>query len=129
MGWAAVRNQAELPTILLYIGGVCWTLGYDTIYAHQDTVDDARLGVRSTALRLGANTKIFVAIMYAFAIICFMLASGNLLGVLGIVPAALHCAWQVYFLDIYTPKSAKEIFLSNSWLGLLVFLGLFFSKL
>lgn len=129
MGWVAVRGQIELPAILLYIGGVCWTLGYDTIYAHQDKMDDERIGVRSTALRLGDNTKIFVIIMYAIMILCIAFAAGNISSILVLIPAFLHLIWQVYALDIYKPESAKRIFLSNGWLGMLVFLGLFFSKL
>ena len=129
MGWVAVRGEIEFPAILLYIGGVFLTLGYDTIYAHQDKADDVRIGVRSSALRLGDNTKIFVAVMYLLAISCFALASGNILAVLGLFPAIAHCFWQVYVLDIMSPASAKRVFLSNSWLGALIFLGLFFSML
>lgn len=129
MGWAAVRGNIELPAILLYIGGVFWTLGYDTIYAHQDKFDDSKIGVRSTALRLGEKTKLFVVIMYALTITCFALATGRLLGVIALIPAILHCVWQVYSLDINIPESARKIFLSNAWLGLMIFLGLFFSVL
>ncbi|MEQ1705145.1 MAG: 4-hydroxybenzoate octaprenyltransferase [Rickettsiales bacterium] len=129
MGWAAVRGVIEFPAILLYIGGVFLTLGYDTVYAHQDKIDDARIGVRSTALRLADNTKIFVSIMYALAITCFMLATDNISAVLWLIPAALHCFWQVYSLDIDRPDSAKKVFMANKWLGMLIFLGLFFSKL
>jgi 4-hydroxybenzoate polyprenyltransferase len=129
MGWVAVRGQIELPAILLYIGGVCWTLGYDTIYAHQDKADDVRIGVRSTALRLGENTKIFVSIMYAIMILCVAFAAGSISSVLALIPAFLHLVWQVYTLDIHKPESARKVFLSNSWLGGVVFLGLFFSKL
>ncbi len=129
MGWVAVRSQIELPAILLYIGGVCLTLGYDTIYAHQDKADDVRIGVRSSALRLGENTKFFVIIMYAIAIFCFVLATNDFLAVIWLFPAILHCLWQVYYLDIHSQKSARMVFLSNSWLGGLIFLGLFFSRL
>lgn len=127
MGWASIKGEIELPAILLYIGGICWTLGYDTVYALQDKADDVRIGVRSTALRLGGNTKIFVAIMYLCAIICFSLACGSFLGVITLMPAVLHCLWQLKILDLDSPKSAKKVFFSNVWLGLLVFLGLFFS--
>lgn len=129
MGWAAVRNQIDFPAILLYIGGVFWTLGYDTIYAHQDKADDARIGVRSTALRLAANTRIFVSVMYALAILCFILAAGNSLALFCLIPAAIHCFWQAYILDIDCPNLAKTVFFSNVWLGGLIYLGLIFSKL
>lgn len=129
MGWAAVRGQVELSAILLYLGGICWTLGYDTIYAHQDKIDDAKIGVRSSALRLGNNTKIFVSVMYALAIIFFAVSTDDSYSSFFLAPAAFHCAWQVYFLDINSPKSAKMLFMSNSWLGLIISLGLFFSIL
>jgi 4-hydroxybenzoate polyprenyltransferase len=128
-GWAAVHNQVELPAFLLYIGGVFWTLGYDTVYAHQDKADDARIGVRSTALLLGGNTKLFVAVVYALAIACFVAAGGNLIYFFTLIPAMAHAAWQVYFLDISYPESAKKVFFSNIWFGLLVFLALLFSGL
>ena len=127
MGWAAVRNQIDFPAILLYIGGVFLTLGYDTIYAHQDKIDDARIGVRSTALRLAGKTKMFVSVMYALAILCFILAAGSVSAGFCLIPAALHCFWQVNKLDIDRPNSAKAVFFSNVWLGGLIFLGLFFS--
>ncbi len=129
MGWAAVRGQIELPAIFLYIGGVCLTLGYDTIYAHQDKADDARIGVRSTALRLGDNSKRFIALMYALAIAFFVQATGSFLHVIFFIPAIIHCLWQVASLDINKPESAKSVFRSNSWLELIIFLSLFFSLL
>jgi len=36
MGWAAVTGSLNFATLTLYIGSIFWTLGYDTIYAHQD---------------------------------------------------------------------------------------------
>lgn len=121
MGWAAVRGVVELPAILLYIGGICWTLGYDTIYAHQDKADDVKIGIKSSALQLGENTKAFVSIMYAVAIALFAIAS---CGILPFLPAAIHAIWQVYTLDINSPDSARRIFVSNTWFGLLVLLGI-----
>ena len=121
MGWAAVRGEIELPAILLYLGGIFWTLGYDTIYAIQDKTDDAKIGIKSTALRLGDKTKVFVAIFYVAAISCFSLASG---GFFLLIPAAIHAVWQVYFLDINSQISARKMFLSNIWFGALVLLGM-----
>jgi 4-hydroxybenzoate polyprenyltransferase len=129
MGWACVRGQIELPAVLLYIAGICWTLGYDTIYAIQDKADDIKIGVRSTALRLGGKLKAFVAVMYGFFIGLAALAAGSLHGAVLLIPAAIHCIWQVKKLDINDPKSGKTLFFSNVWLGLLVFLALFFSVL
>lgn len=129
MGWVAVRNQLELPAIWLYIGGICLTLGYDTIYAHQDKIDDARIGVRSTALRLGEKTKFFVTIMYFLAMIFFTIATGNISNIIFFIPAIIHCIWQIKLLDISKPESAKLVFMSNSYLGFIIALSLFFSLL
>jgi 4-hydroxybenzoate polyprenyltransferase len=57
IGWTAVTGALAAPPLLLYLGGVFWTLGYDTIYAHQDKEDDARIGVKSSALALGERTR------------------------------------------------------------------------
>lgn len=123
MGFVAVRGGLEMPAIWLYIGGICWTLGYDTIYAIQDKADDAKIGVKSTALRLGGNIKIFVAIMYALAVLFFLFAGAN---VVFMLPAMLHAVWQIYMLDINSRESARKIFLSNAWFGALVVLGFLF---
>ena len=126
MGWVAVRGTVELPTILLYLGGVFWTLGYDTIYAHQDKIDDAKIGVRSTALRLGNKTKPFVATMYSLAILLFASAGNSVVCTLSLIPAMIHAFWQVKSLDINSPLSARKVFLSNVYFGGLVLFSYFY---
>ena len=74
MGWAAVTGAIGLPALLLYAGGIAWTLGYDTIYAHQDKEDDIRIGVKSTALKLGEKSRQWIAGFYAAAVFCWFLA-------------------------------------------------------
>ena len=67
IGWTAVAGSLGWPALLLYLGGVFWTLGYDTIYAHQDKEDDVRIGVKSSALALGRRTRPFLFAFYAAA--------------------------------------------------------------
>lgn len=129
MGWAAIRGIVEWQAILLYLGGVCWTLGYDTIYAHQDKIYDAQIGVKSSALRLGNKTKLFVSFMYATAIACFVIALGKWLGAVLFLPVFFHAVWQIYSLNLEQPTSARRIFLSNVWFGGLVFFAIFFGKM
>jgi len=74
LGWTAVRGNLGLPAILLYAAGVCWTLGYDTIYAHQDKRDDARIGVKSTALFFGDQSLPWVALFYTLALVLLALS-------------------------------------------------------
>src|SRR5215471_4261394 len=70
--WGALTGELAWPPLLLYLGGICWTLGYDTIYAHQDKEDDARIGVKSAALALGDRTRPFLFAFYAAAAALWM---------------------------------------------------------
>src|SRR5579871_4940160 len=79
MGWTAARGDLTLAPLLLYIGGIAWTLGYDTIYAHQDKEDDALIGVKSSARRLGARTRPALFLFYGVAVALFALA-GHMAG-------------------------------------------------
>ncbi|MEQ8968516.1 MAG: 4-hydroxybenzoate octaprenyltransferase [Azospirillaceae bacterium] len=68
VGWTAVTGSLDWPAAILYAGGIVWTLGYDTIYAHQDKEDDQLIGVKSSALALGSVSKPWVAAFYAVAL-------------------------------------------------------------
>ncbi len=133
LGWAAVRGQLEWPAILMYFGGISWTLAYDTIYAHQDKEDDLAIGIKSTALKFGATTPKWLAFFFA---LCFVLlfASGFLAGAgilyyTGLAGAALHAVWQLVRLDIDNPERCLMLFRSNRNLGLIVFAGIMFDSL
>ena len=124
VGWVAVRGELEWPALILYVGCVFWTLGYDTIYAHQDKIDDARIGVKSTALRLGDYTRIFVAGCYLISLISWAamayFLSERVWAWLYFMPAALHLGWQLATLNIHDPSNCRQRFFSNSQLGWLV---------
>src|SRR3954466_10356122 len=103
IGWTAVAGSLGRPALLLYLGGVFWTLGYDTIYAHQDKEDDARIGVKSSALALGSRTRPFLYAFYAVAALFWGLA-GEAAGLgaafrLALAAAALHLVWQAARVD------------------------------
>lgn len=124
LGWTAVRGEVGLPALLLYAGGLFWTLGYDTIYAHQDKEDDARIGVKSSALRLGDRSKAWVAGFYAAAFALF-LSAGVAAGLpgwwaLALLPAGLHLAWQARGWRLDDPADCLARFRSNRWFGWLV---------
>jgi 4-hydroxybenzoate polyprenyltransferase len=128
VGWSAVTGNLSAPAVVLYAAGFFWTLGYDTIYAHQDKADDALIGIRSSARRLGGAT---VPWLYAFyGITLALLALAAALKGAGPVfyPAlalvGLHFAWQVRSLDIDDPASCLRRFRSNREAGLLVFVAL-----
>ncbi|HYD29477.1 MAG TPA: 4-hydroxybenzoate octaprenyltransferase [Azospirillaceae bacterium] len=124
MGWAAVRGEVETPALALYAAGIAWTLGYDTIYAHQDKEDDARIGVKSTARRLGDASKIFI---YGFYTLTFggMLWAGLAADLGGpfrllIGVALMQLAWQVGTWNPDDPADCLNKFKSNRWFGWLV---------
>ncbi len=130
LGWAAVRGELVWPAVLLYIGGIFWTLGYDTIYAHQDKEDDLLIGVKSSALRLGANTRPWLYIFYGLAI-AFIGASGWMTGetwpfYLGLAGATAQAAWQAYDIDLDDPQDCLVKFKSNRLFGWLVLAGIVF---
>ena len=130
LGWVAVRGQVELPALLIYAGGVFWTLGYDTIYAHQDKIDDARVGIKSSALRLGAGTKKAVGMFYVLAVMLWALAGwangSTMLLFAALILAELQFAWQCCTVNLDDPASARRIFVSNAYVGGVVFLAFFF---
>ncbi len=133
LGWAAVRGQLELPAILMYLGGISWTLAYDTIYAHQDREDDLAIGIKSTALKFGAATPRWLAMFFALAI-TLLLASGISAGAgiifyTGLAGAALHATWQLTRLDVNDPDLCLMLFRSNRNFGIIVFGGIMFDTL
>jgi len=128
MGWVAERGTLDWPAAALYVAGIFWTLGYDTIYAHQDKEDDARIGVKSTALRLGAASKVWIWVFYAMSVnallVAGMLARAHPAVLVGVGAAAFHMAWQVQTWRPDDPADCLAKFKSNRWVGLLVLLGL-----
>ena len=128
VGWAAVTGGLALPALLLYAGCVLWTVGYDTIYAHQDKEDDLALGLKSTALRLGAATHRWLVGFYAGAwvlwALAFHFAGVGLIGFTMLAMAALQMAWQVTTLDVGNADNCLRRFRSNRDLGWMVFAGL-----
>jgi 4-hydroxybenzoate polyprenyltransferase len=132
MGWAAVTGGIAPAALLLYAGGICWTLGYDTIYAHQDKEDDVLIGVKSSALALGTVTRPALVAFYAAAI-AFWGAATVLAGlawpiVPALVLAALHLAWQAAAVRIDDPADCLAKFRANRWTGWIVLLGIIASR-
>ncbi|MBP2294836.1 4-hydroxybenzoate octaprenyltransferase [Azospirillum rugosum] len=132
MGWTAVRGELEWPALALYAAGIVWTLGYDTIYAHQDKEDDARIGVKSTALRLGDQSKIWIYGFYTLTFVGIGIA-GRLAGLGGLyLPllslAALQLSWQVATWNPDDQTDCLTKFKSNRWFGWLVLAAILAGK-
>ncbi len=128
MGWAAVFGELSLAPVLLYGGAVAWTMGYDTIYAHQDKEDDALLGLKSTALKFGADTKRWLVVFYTMAVIG-VIAAGSAAGAgvafyVIVAAGAGHLVWQIVTLDIADEKSCLSRFRANRDFGAIIFAAL-----
>ncbi|KAL7730427.1 hypothetical protein ACLKA6_016655 [Drosophila palustris] len=129
LGWCATQGTVNLDACLpLYLSGVCWTIVYDTIYAHQDKLDDLQIGVKSTALRFGENTKAWLS-GFTAAMLTGLSAAGYACdqtlpyyAAVGVVGA--HLVQQIYSLNIDNPSDCAKKFISNHQVGLILFLGI-----
>ncbi len=125
MGWAVVKAELSLASLLLYGGAVAWTIGYDTIYAHQDKEDDALLGLKSTALKFGSATKRWLALFYALAIggiaAAGIAAGAGFIFVIMLAGGAAHLIWQIVTLDVEDEKSCLSRFRANRDFGAIIF--------
>ncbi len=125
MGWPAAFGRLDWPAIVLYAGSISWVIGYDTIYAHQDREDDLLIGIKSTALLFGENTRPMLAGFYSGAVVLIgiagLIAGGRLIFVLGLIAFAAHLAWQVVRLDINDSAHCLKLFKSNRDAGLILF--------
>jgi 4-hydroxybenzoate polyprenyltransferase len=126
VGWIAVTGRIDPALLWLYTGCIFWVIGYDTIYAMQDREDDALIGVRSSALRLGGHLRGGVMLFYVAAIIGWGMAIWTVrpqnLALLALAPVAAHLLWQVATLK-GDGSDALDKFRSNRMAGLLMALA------
>ncbi len=133
LGFSAVAGKIGPAALSLYAGGIFWTLAYDTIYAHQDKEEDALIGVKSSALKLGQASKRWIAMFFIAALVLIDLA-GILAGAaamfhFGVAAAAAHAVWQMSRLDTERAQTCLETFRSNRDFGLLIFTGALLASL
>ena len=128
VGWPAVTGSFALPALLLWLGSIAWVVGYDTLYAIQDKEDDALVGVRSSARKLGEKAPLGVGICYTIAVGLWCAAIWQVrpdwIALAALAPAALHLAWQAVRADPDDGDLALRLFRSNRACGLLVFLAM-----
>jgi 4-hydroxybenzoate polyprenyltransferase len=128
VGWPAVTGSLAWPAFLLWFGSIAWVIGYDTLYAIQDKEDDALVGVKSSARRLGDSAPIGIALFYMLAVAFWGAAlwavRPDWLALLALVPAALHLGNQALRADPNEGDLALRLFRSNRNCGLLLFLAM-----
>lgn len=131
VGWAATTGSLSMAPVFMYLGGILWTIGYDTIYAHQDKEDDAIVGVHSTARLFGEKTRLALVILYGGATLLFatavFFAGLSWPAYAGVAAGAVHLGWQMKKLDIDNPDECLRLFKSNAQYGWLLFAGMLLS--
>ena len=126
MAWTSLSNNISLEPILLYLGAIFWTLGYDTIYGLQDIEDDEIIGVKSTSIKFKKSIKSFVGVCYfmyiLFILILAMAINANTIFFIFIFLIASHLFYQIKNLDQNDPVKCLNIFKTNNFIGLLAFI-------
>ena len=123
LGWMSVSNNfSSVYPLFLYIACIFWTIGYDTIYAHQDKDDDLLLNLKSSAIKLGENTKYAMLIFYSIFFIIFAVIllnlSNSLIIHIAILSLLVHLVSQIIYLDIDNSERCLKVFKSNNLLGI-----------
>ena len=134
LGWTSIHSGFNLAPIILYLGAIFWTLGYDTIYGYQDIKDDEIIGVKSTSIKFKKNPKkilnIFYSVTFLSLIILGYLMNFNILYfLLLLVPFSHLFIYQLNKLDIKDIQKCLVLFKSNNFLGLIVYLNLLAGKI
>lgn len=124
VGWVALRLDNWDVLAAAYAGSICWVIGYDTIYALQDREDDALVGIRSSALRMGRKVRSGIGGFYTATValwaLAFWLYRPDWIALLALLPFALHLLWQVATLDPDDPANPLGRFRSNRLAGALM---------
>jgi 4-hydroxybenzoate polyprenyltransferase len=125
MGWPATFGRLDWPALVLYAGSIAWVIGYDTIYAHQDREDDALIGIKSTALLFGENTRPMLAVFYTIAVLLIAVAGwgagAGLVFSIGLFAFAAQLSWQISRFRTGDPDLCLRLFKSNRDAGLILF--------
>ena len=134
LGWVCIKNQLDIIPIILYLGAIFWTLGYDTIYGYQDIKDDENIGVKSTSIKFKKNPHKFLVICYLVFIICILVTGilmkfNYLFFMFSIIPALHLINYQIKNLQINNPKNCFNIFKSNNTFGFIIFINILIGKL
>ena len=134
LGWVSVNNTIDLAPIILYIGAIFWTLGYDTIYGFQDINDDEIIGLKSTSIKFKKNPIIFLNLCYLIFFLSLIftgfIMEFNKFYFIFLIIIFIHLFYiQLKKINFKSSENCFNIFKSNNLLGLLVFFNLFLGKL
>jgi 4-hydroxybenzoate polyprenyl transferase len=134
LGWVCITNQIELAPIILYIGAIFWTLGFDTIYGYQDIVDDEVIGVKSTSIKFKKNPKLFLIICYSIFIVSliitgFFMKFNSIFYLCLFIPVLHLFLYQIYNFNFKDSTNSLKIFKTNNLLGMIIFFNILIGKI
>jgi len=134
LGWASINENLDIIPIILYIGAIFWTLGYDTIYGFQDIKDDEIIGIKSTSIKFKNNPNIFLFLCYSTLfislIILGILMNFNKIYFLSLIIPFFHLFFfQIKNLEIKNPMNCLKLFKSNNTLGLIILINIATGKI
>ena len=134
LAWISIHESISLSPILLYLGAIFWTLGYDTIYGYQDIKDDEIIGVKSTSIKFKNNPKKILYLFYlitllSLVIMGYLMKFSYIYFIFLTVPFLHFFLYQIGNLNIKSPDNCLKLFKSNNLLGLIIFLNLLIGKL
>jgi 4-hydroxybenzoate polyprenyltransferase len=129
MGWTSIMGNISIEPIILYLGAIFWTLGYDTIYGLQDINDDEIIGVKSTSIKFKNNVKIFVGTCYSLCVLCILILSIFMeidkYFLIFSIFFIVSLIYQIKNFKPNNPRSCLASFKNNNLTGLFVFLFIF----
>jgi len=133
LGWTSIANEITMLPIILYVGAIFWTLGFDTIYGFQDIKDDEIIGLKSTSIKFKKYPYLFLKLCYSIflvslVIVGFILKFNQYYFIFLIIVALQMYYFQIYKLNINKMNSCLNVFKSNNFLGLLIFVSLIIGK-
>ena len=134
LGWTSIDNSLSITPIIFYLGAIFWTLGYDTVYGFQDIKDDEIIGLKSTSIKFKTNPFIFLKICYlifftSLIFVGYLMMFNKFYFIFLILIFTQLFLFQIKKLNINSEISCLNIFKSNNFLGLLVFVGIMVGKI
>ena len=126
MSWTSIKNIVSIEPVILYLAGIFWTLGYDTIYGLQDILDDEIIGVKSTSIKFKKNVKVFVGSCYTlcvfFILVMFFMMKIDKYFLFFLIPFVLSLIYQIKIFKTSKPKSCLDAFKLNNLSGAMLLL-------
>ena len=134
LGWTSIVGEISIAPIILYIGAIFWTLGYDTIYGFQDIKDDEIIGVKSTSIKFKKNPNLFLKLCYLIFTITIIM--------IGIFmefkyPFFIFLSISIFYMFMFQIKNLKtedpisclKIFKRNNFLGFIIYINILIGKI